>query len=99
MLRTSSTLSEKTDLKNMKLQLLDNQTFEVFLWLRRKNIPLNGTCYKMIARKIAMKLDLLLSEALNGWIENFKKRHVLSFKNISGELISSNFLEVESFRT
>ncbi|KAG0440035.1 Tigger transposable element-derived protein 6 [Dictyocoela muelleri] len=53
----------------------------------------------MIARKIAMKLDLLPFEASNEWIENFKKRHVLSFENISGESKSANFLEVESFRT
>ncbi|KAG0439345.1 Tigger transposable element-derived protein 6 [Dictyocoela muelleri] len=78
---------------------LDDQMFEVFLRLRADHVPVNGKIIKMIAKRIANRLDITTFKASNGWIENFKKRHDLTFKNISGESNSADMTSVESFKT
>ncbi|KAG0442120.1 Tigger transposable element-derived protein 6 [Dictyocoela muelleri] len=84
--------------KTPNFQSLDDQVFEVFVRLRADNVPLNGTTIKMIARKISKKLNLHTFKCSNGWLENFKRRHELTFKNISGESKSADITFVESFK-
>jgi hypothetical protein len=87
----------KTYHKN-KLSCIDDQCFEVFLRLRDIGVPLNGTVIKAIALKISAKMDFSSFKASNGWLEKFKKRHNLSFKNISGESKSADKSNLEDFK-
>ncbi|KAG0434549.1 Tigger transposable element-derived protein 6, partial [Dictyocoela muelleri] len=74
---------------------LDAQIFEVFSYLRQKNIPINGTILKTIGLKMALKMEYRDFKASNGWLDGFKKRHELSFKNISGEEKSADFSSLD----
>ncbi|KAG0425014.1 Tigger transposable element-derived protein 6, partial [Dictyocoela muelleri] len=77
---------------------LDSQCFEVFLRLRENCIPLNGTVIKSIALKLSKKLSLINFRVSNGWLERFKKRHNLSFKNISIESKSADKSNLQEFK-
>ncbi|XP_051170921.1 tigger transposable element-derived protein 6-like [Leptopilina boulardi] len=62
-------------------------------WLKQvldKNIPIDGPLLKGKAQVFAKKLGIQNFAASNGWLEGFKKRHNLVFKNKVGEIKSGD---------
>ena len=53
--------------------------------MRSFNLPISGTILQDTARTFADKIGKKDFSASNGWLENFKKRHQLPFKILSGE--------------
>ncbi|KAG0426046.1 Tigger transposable element derived 5, partial [Dictyocoela muelleri] len=78
---------------------LDNQILEVFSCLRKHGIPINEPCLKDIARKIAIKNNKEFFKASNGWLDKFRKRNDISFKNISGESQSAETSLIPDFKS
>ncbi|XP_046588037.1 tigger transposable element-derived protein 4-like [Neodiprion lecontei] len=52
--------------------------------VRNNNIPISGPMIKEKAQEFASKLHINFSGS-NGWLEGFKKRNDIAFKNICGE--------------
>ncbi|KAG0439470.1 Jerky like protein-like [Dictyocoela muelleri] len=86
-----------TYIVNTDFKELDAQMFEVFLRLRKKHIPLNGSIIKKLGSKISKKIFPFFK--LQMVVDRFKKRHALIFKNISGESNSADFSQVENFKS
>ncbi|GBM29117.1 Tigger transposable element-derived protein 6 [Araneus ventricosus] len=65
-----------------------------FCSARAKNIPVNGVLLQEKAKEIGESLGLETFKASNGWLEKFRTRHNISFKQICGEEKSVNPNEV-----
>ncbi|XP_029654418.1 tigger transposable element-derived protein 6-like [Octopus sinensis] len=78
-------------------QKLDKIVFEAFTKTREEFIPVSGPLLKNIASKVARMLNYSAFKGSNGWLEKFKKRHMLSFKTISGEKNSSDVSSLDMF--
>lgn len=61
---------------------------EWFKQSRDKNITLGGPLLKEKAEHFAKSLGHVQFKASNGWLENLKKRHNITFKKICGESAS-----------
>ena len=74
-----------------KLKKCDNEDLEeaVFTWFknsRSNNIPVNGIIIKeMKALSLAKSLELKHFLVFDGWLDNWKQRHNVTFKYVSGE--------------
>nr|XP_039266303.1 tigger transposable element-derived protein 4-like [Styela clava] len=76
--------------KCMKLEPSHHSKLDdgVLMWLKQakgQNLPVSGDLIKEKALKLA---DLMLIPnfmASNGWLDNFKKRHGITFKTVQGE--------------
>ncbi|GBL54409.1 Tigger transposable element-derived protein 6 [Araneus ventricosus] len=66
-------------------------------WLRSaraKNIPVSGVLLQAKARELGESLGLETFKVSNGWLEKFRTRHNISFKQICREEKSVNPNEV-----
>lgn len=60
----------------------------VYQWLttvRSKNLPVSGPMIQASAVKIAEALGLHEFKASNGWLDRFRQRHAVMYRQISGE--------------
>lgn len=80
-----------------KFNDLNKMVYETFLKLRENDICVNGTVLKMIGKKVASKLSIKDFCASNGWLDRFKSRHNLLFKNICGETKSADKSSLDEF--
>lgn len=53
--------------------------------VRNNNIPISGPMIKEKAQEFASKLHIDNFSGSNGWLEGFKKRNDIAFKNVCGE--------------
>ncbi|KAG0440755.1 Tigger transposable element-derived protein 6 [Dictyocoela muelleri] len=83
----------------LSLAEMDNQILKVFSYLRNRSIPINGPCLKDISTKIAIKNNKEFFKASNGWLDKFRRRNDLSFKNISGESQSAETSLITDFKS
>ena len=63
----------------------------VSIWFkqcRNQNIPLGGNTIKTKAEEFAGLLGHKDFKASNGWLDNFKKRHDIGFRKVSGKSAS-----------
>ncbi|XP_008181899.1 tigger transposable element-derived protein 6-like [Acyrthosiphon pisum] len=65
--------------------LVDKVTFEWFCRDRSYNLPVSGSLLQEKARGVANEVGLESFKASNGWLQKFRERHNISFKNICGE--------------
>ncbi|XP_060844196.1 tigger transposable element-derived protein 6-like [Rhopalosiphum padi] len=65
--------------------LVDKVTFEWFCRARSYNLPVSGPLLQEKAREVANEVGLENFKASNGWLQKFRERHNISFKNICGE--------------
>jgi transcriptional regulator with XRE-family HTH domain len=77
----------KRKLKNDTSKHIDEVLFEWFTAQRAKHIPISGPLLQEKARQIADELGLQPDEfkASNGWLEKFRNRHLIGYRQISGE--------------
>ncbi len=76
--------------KRMKLtQAHDPKLDEgVLMWLKQargQNLPVSGNLIKEKAMKLAELMHIPNFMASDGWLDNFKKRHGITFKTVQGE--------------
>lgn len=90
----------KRKLKDEIGKHLDEVLFEWFTAQRAKNIAISGPLLQEKARQIAEDLGSLPSEfkASNGWLEKFRRRHMIVHKQISGESASVDMLTTEEWK-
>ncbi|GBM59511.1 Tigger transposable element-derived protein 4 [Araneus ventricosus] len=83
-------------LKSRKIEIseIDEVLMKWFRSARAKNIPVNGVLLQEKAREVGESLGLETFMASNGWLEKFRTRHNISFKQICGEEKSVNPNEV-----
>ncbi|XP_025205099.1 tigger transposable element-derived protein 6-like [Melanaphis sacchari] len=58
---------------------------EWFCRARSYNLPVSGPLLQEKAREVANEVGLENFKASNGWLQKFRERHNISFKNICGE--------------
>ncbi|GBN28399.1 Tigger transposable element-derived protein 4 [Araneus ventricosus] len=58
---------------------------EWFVDAKSRSLPISGPILQAQAKDIAEKLGKTDFHASNGWLESFRKRHVISFKAFCGE--------------
>lgn len=92
-------LNSNENLKNLKFRKTETSEIDEVLmkWIRSaraKNIPVSGVLLQEKAREVAESLGLETFKASNGWLEKFRTRHNISFKQICGEEKSVNLNEV-----
>jgi hypothetical protein len=74
--------------KTLKLPVYSDIDLTVYNWFQyafEKGIPISGELIKTNAMKVAAKTGHINFRASNGWLEKWKKRHQIVFKNIKGE--------------
>ena len=76
--------------KCMKLiQAHDPKLDEVeLIWLKQakeQNLPVSSDLIKEMAMKLAGLMHISEFMTSNGWLDNFKKRHGITFKTMQGE--------------
>ena len=92
-------LNSNENLKNLKFRKTETSEIDEVLmkWFRSaraKNIPVSGVLLQEKAREVGESLGLETFKASNGWLEKFRTRHNISFKQICGEEKSVNSNEV-----
>ncbi|GBM80855.1 hypothetical protein AVEN_205056-1 [Araneus ventricosus] len=92
-------LNSNENLKNLKFRKTETSEIDEVLmkWFRSaraKDIPVSGVLLQEKAREVGESLGLETFKASNGWLENFRTCHNISFKQICGEEKSVNPNEV-----
>ncbi|CAF3004919.1 unnamed protein product [Rotaria sp. Silwood2] len=84
---TNANKGIKRKLKNGNGRQIDEILFEWFTAQRAKNIPISGPLLQEKALQIAEELDISSGEfkASNRWPEKFRHRHMIGYRQISGE--------------
>ena len=97
---TNSNKDSKRKLKDETGKHVDEVLFEWFTAQRAKHIPISGPLLQEKARQIAEELGNLPGEfkASNGWLEKFRKRHLILHRQISGESASVNTETTEEWK-
>ncbi|GBO38468.1 Tigger transposable element-derived protein 6 [Araneus ventricosus] len=73
---------------------IDEVLMKWFRSARAKNIPVSDVLLQEKARELGESMGLETFKASNGWMEKFRTRHNISFKQICGEEKSVNPNEV-----
>ncbi len=80
-----NTGGKRQKLRSGKFEELEDILMKWFIQARATNIPLDGPVVREKATQIAAKLQISNFVASNGWIDRFRKRYGISYRNISGE--------------
>lgn len=72
--------------------------YEWFLDARSRNLPISGPLLKTQAKLIAERLGNSDFKASNGWLESFRNRHEISYKQICGEAKDVDIQSVENWK-
>ena len=64
--------------------------YDFFVGCRSKNIPISGPMLQTKALIIAKHFEIENFKASNGWLEKFKLRHGIEFKDLCGESAEVN---------
>lgn len=62
-------------------EIIDTVIFQWYLHARVNNLPISGPLLKEKALELASKVGLNDFKASNGWLQKFKERHQISYKN------------------
>jgi len=71
--------------KTPSFEQIDQKLYEWFVSVRSKNLPISGPIIQTEAMKLAEKMNVKDFKASNGWLEKFKKRHDIVWKQVNGE--------------
>ncbi|CAF0924554.1 unnamed protein product [Rotaria sordida] len=84
---TNTNKGVKRKLKDDTGRHIDEVVFEWFTAQRAKHIPISGPLLQEKARQIAEEMGLLPGnfKASKGWLEKFRNRHMIGYRQISGE--------------
>jgi hypothetical protein len=80
-----NTGGKRQKLRSGKFEELEDILMKWFLQARATNIPINGPVLKEKATEIAKKLKISDFTSSNGWLDRFRKRHGIVYRQISGE--------------
>ena len=98
---TNSNKDSKRKLRDESGKYIDKILFECFTARRAKGISISGPFLQEKAREIAEELGHLPGEfkASNGWLDKFRKRHLIVHRQVSGESAGVNMLTTEEWKT
>lgn len=85
-------------LKTPSFEQIDQKLYEWFISVRSKNLPISGPILQTEAMKLAQKMNVKDFKASNCWLEKFKKRHYIVWKQVSGESNDVNQETVEEWK-
>ena len=80
-------------MRNLKKTEDDEVNHLTWIWFqkaRSQNIPISGPILQEAAKEFGSKLGRTNFQASNGWLENFRKRYLIDFKNLHGEAESAD---------
>ncbi|XP_060839515.1 tigger transposable element-derived protein 4 isoform X1 [Rhopalosiphum padi] len=63
-------------------EIIDTVIYQWYLHARVNNLPISGPVLKEKALELASEVGLNDFKASNGWLQKFKERHQISYKNI-----------------
>jgi hypothetical protein len=63
---------------------VERHLYRWFISARSKNLPVSGLILQAEATKLAGKLGTSDFKASNGWLDRFKRRHNIVYKQING---------------
>lgn len=79
-------------------EAVNSVVYEWFLNARSRNIPISGPILQEKAKMIAQRLNIDSFKASNGWLESFRTRHEITFKQICGEAKDVDLTVVENWK-
>lgn len=91
---------EKSAAKRMRLPsmaTLDDAVYKWFSQLRSCGMAVRGIEIQAAAERLSKQMGLEQFKASSGWLFRFRRRHNISNKKISGEILSADFEAVEPF--
>ena len=81
---TSRVANNRQSLRTATYEDLDKACYKWFLNARHQNIPVSWPIFKVTALYFAKEFSMDKFQALNGWIDRWKKRFNVSFRAASG---------------
>lgn len=90
--------SKRMKVKAGKYEEMEKILFDWYAQARASNIPVNGPIMKEKALQIAKTLNMNF-EPSSGWLDRFKNRYGIVYKQVSGEAASVNTNDVECWKT
>ena len=84
--------------RSCKEPLLESALSMWFNDVRTKNLPVNSDMIIEKAKKFGGELGVVGFSYSNGWLERFKKRHVILLHKVHGESNEVNLADVEKSR-
>ncbi|XP_060860796.1 tigger transposable element-derived protein 4-like [Metopolophium dirhodum] len=90
--------SKRQKLKHGKYEELENILLEWFQQARSLNYPINGGIITEKAMEIAARLNLTEFSGSTGWLDRFRSRHSIVYRQISGEAESVNNDDIASWK-
>lgn len=87
--------SKRQKVKHGKYEELENILLEWFQQARSLNYPMNGGVITEKAMEIATRLNITKFSGSTGWLDRFRRRHGIVYRQISGkaESVSNNGIE------
>lgn len=76
--------------RNVEFPDLEAATIKWFVQCRDNNISVSGSLLRERAEIFAQKLGYVNFKASNGWLEKFKNRHGITFRQVCGESADVN---------
>jgi hypothetical protein len=89
---------QRMSLKQSPFEELESLLAAWFKQARGSNVVISGSLLKEKALHIATRLGIEDFKASNGWIDDFKQRHSVVYKTVSGECKSVDSSTVEEWR-
>ena len=84
--------------KKVKVDKFDDLEKVLLEWFRQAHalhLPINGPILTKKMKEIALQLHISDFTASNGWLDRFKNRHGIIYRQISGEREAMNEADVE----
>ncbi|KAE9528898.1 hypothetical protein AGLY_012473 [Aphis glycines] len=88
---------KRQKIKHGKFDELEHILLEWFNQARTLNLPVNGNIVTEKAHEIAKRLNIDEFSGSGGWIDRFKKRHGIVYRQICGEAESVNDADIAAW--
>lgn len=89
-----STSCKRQRIREGKFKSIEDSLLQWFYQARASSIPISGPILKEKAKEISQKISVTDFRASNGWLDRFRIRHGIVYRQICGEAKSVNMDDV-----